>query len=851
METDPFNDIVMRNILECTRRNDPVDVTPLARLVWFQTQMESHHVIDSPKHIDFIVVLILNNMITEAVNGLRRVVGLPEVIEGTKQDAEIDLKEGFSRQNRELEAWSLLYFRYVRVDLDFHIKDLASILSIDPRQISRRIDYGFRRLCEKLGQLESEAREQNRQAWLNLRLPPSSYAEFFGRKAEREQLLNALHGDSLPRLTTVQGMTGIGKTSLVHRVVRDAIRSEPHVDIIWISVPEFATYSDLLGMVAQTVGIMDVPFQQSLETSVHGYLLRNRTLLIVDAAHQLVDVEYMLAHVESIIGDGHVIVCIRQPLDGTFSVREVHLGPLEDSAYMSMLEEYVSNRQIKALPPTSLEKIYKHAEGNPLIGKLILNRTKILPLGDVLAMLPDLTVVQEARLFDTIFEPVWRSLSTEAQRLARLMCSMDAADLPALKQMSGLNDNQLSDVLEALVDGYFVEITYEPQRYHVGSMAVQFIESQDTHDESPPELQLQQQLSYASQTNSGAQAAAIIQNLAVSGQLSYEIFDSVSLLVRRSGIWHIWRNVLATIVEKTERGEIQIEDHTLSGVYYELGTVYRWLGEYESAEDLLSTAVDLTGELGEFDVQAQACFELGKLYQLGGQHLDAYEAYQRAGSVAIRLDNPDLYRSSLLGLIDLSLLLGDVHQSTEAVGKLLDTFQDEPDGAALTAQGRILMTQGRHEQAVGYLQQALVWFVEEGNLPEQARALLRLGVSQVEAGDSESAFENLQDAKYLLDGLSDLLGQARLLTNLGSLHSTHKQWEEALGCWKEALNLQKHLNDHEGIAYTLYNLADMCWHLGRIDEAQSLLSEAAALAESLSSTRLQQAIRVHPITTDS
>ena len=101
---------------------------------------------------------LLVSIITERLNYQRRIFGL-EVLDETETRVQacdaicIDGRQRF----RELVTWSILYYLYVRVDLEFSLQELSDMLSYSPRTMRRYRTAGIQSLIQYLFWVEWHA----------------------------------------------------------------------------------------------------------------------------------------------------------------------------------------------------------------------------------------------------------------------------------------------------------------------------------------------------------------------------------------------------------------------------------------------------------------------------------------------------------------------------------------------------------------------------------------------------------------------------------------------------------------------------------------------------------------------
>ena len=134
---------------------------------------------------------------------------LPE----SKPDAQIQLRDDFSRGNERLEWYSALYFRYFS-QIDFSMENLAKTANVVPQQFRRRLNSGLSALVNELRKLEISANQMTHKPDINVPLP--EYSTLVGADLLLEKLAGMAASLKPGQILSVEGMGGIGKTALVH-----------------------------------------------------------------------------------------------------------------------------------------------------------------------------------------------------------------------------------------------------------------------------------------------------------------------------------------------------------------------------------------------------------------------------------------------------------------------------------------------------------------------------------------------------------------------------------------------------------------------------------------------------------
>jgi tetratricopeptide (TPR) repeat protein len=853
-----FDEADVRHALECLRRAEPLGESSLRSLVLVWERLEEHAATTSAA-LDVALGDLLARIIEENLSRLRCLEGLPHQPANDRQ-AEMDaLLADFACGNVELEAWSGLYYRYVRADLDLHMLDIAHRLGQDTRQVRRRLAHGLRRLTLELSEMESEARAENHRLWMRLKLPPLGYGRLFGMEEASGWLADALLGHAVPPVVALVGAGGLGKTTLAHTVVRHIIDQDRFADLAWLTLGVPTPYPALLGDLARALGAPHLGMLTALdlEAALRVRLARTPTLLVVDEADLLDDYAQAALRLGVLVEDGRALLISRQqpPADTPVQVVRVEPLPLPDMADLIRHQAHLRRvPQAQRLDEEAIEAIYHVIGGNPLAARLVVGQLAALPLERVLSDLGGLRMVDGQALFDTLFGPTWDRLSEDARQvaLAMLLLPPGAVLWRDVCAVADLPDDALDRALDELVAASLLDACGDEPRYAMHALTRRFVESQvaaepaaSAFDDLLGSAVRERQARYRVTPADVVGAMHLLRVEAVRGGQPDALVDLIAAVApsaRRSGRWAEWIDLLA---QAETRLQVDPDSAGLAAVRLEAGIAWRWLGQSERATHALEAAIAGFGERGQFVRQAEALIELGALHHQAGQTDLAYSAYRRAADTAERHQAWAVLQRALNGLARLALHNDQIGQAIALLSQALDATP-EPDPQTLSNLGVALLRAGQVERAIDAHQRALALVQRAGDLPRQARAHIRLATAYVEHGDLQAALRHLDDGLRLLRNLGDALGQARALTNLGIVYHRHGDDQAALQAWGEALALQQHLDDQVGMAYTWYNLADLHWSVGRQDAAHQAIREAHRLADRLNLPALLARIHVHP-----
>jgi len=857
-----FEDADVRAVLESFRKADHLGDTPLRQLVAVWARLDPAGPPTTPHALDTVLEQLLAEIVSDNLDRLRSVEGLAEP-EDTRVAQEEALARDFMQGSAELESWSVLHYRYIRRDLNLRGQDVSAIANIHPRQLRRRTARGVRLLTETLSEMESAARAENRQLAMWLKLPPAGYGDLFGIETALADLVERLATPGPPWLVVVRGSGGLGKSTLAHAALRRLVGDDTFGDLAWLGLDEPASYPTLLARIARELGyphLAETPLAD-LERSLRVLLSDTQTVLVLDNAEHLDDLPLVVERLAALVQPGKLLLTIRRWPGSETPAHVLTLNPLPREAIAALIQRMAGEHaiaQAEHLSGDELGQLYDVIGGNPLAARLVAGQLARLPLARVLDNPAALHTDRGLPLFDALFARTWESLGDEARQLALVLPLVppEGAFWDDLFLLAGLPETALDTAITELTSSAFLEALGPAPRYAIHHLTRRYLEQTVTQPENAPvfERLLGQALSRAlalfedesdAESAPGRKAAAWLQLLrwgaeqGVESDLLSKLVTHVAPGVRRSGQWERWVSVL-------ERARLHLPDEALGRIHLETGVALRWLGEVNGSADALEEAIAGFGERGDFVAQAEALIELGALYAGSGHMPEAVVAYRRAVAAAERFEEYDSLRRALNGLATLAMQDDAVEEALVLLRQALELAPDRPDPQTLSNLGQACLSAGRVEEAIRFQQEALAGYELAADLPNQARAHVRLASAYLSGGDYDDTRRHFEEGLALMRALGDALGQARTLANLGTAHRQEGRWNDAMSVWRDAMALQRHLGDQSGMAVTWYNLGDAQWTAGNEHAARQSLAEATRLAEAAHLSSLVKSIAEHP-----
>ena len=149
------------------------------------------------------------------------------------------------------------------------------------------------------------------------------------------------------------------------------------------------------------------------------------------------------------------------------------------------------------------------------------------------------------------------------------------------------------------------------------------------------------------------------------------------------------------------------------------------------------------------------------------------------------------------------------------------------------------------DQAVIHLSRALELYVELGQLSDQARTHLNLGIAARRQGRYQDALEQAGRGLELYRGLGDRGSEASALNNLGWCHVSMGDYARALEQCRRAVTIHEEENNRYGAAHSWDSVGYAHHHLGEYPEAIACYERSLEMWRELGDRPLEAIILDH------
>lgn len=319
----------------------------------------------------------------------------------------------------------------------------------------------------------------------------------FGIDKVMQRLQSLLADSDASSLVAIDGIGGIGKTSVAAKLVEYFAERAEYVDILWISakqqefLPEQGLQTiaqpaldeeELLNAILEQVGetlYLSVPLAEKRLTA--NQRLRDAPhLVVVDNLETVTDYEALLPIIRQLAGPTRFLLTSRRSLRAHGDVFNLSLNELGYADAVALIRHEAQQRGIDALadaPEQQLASIYEVVGGNPLALKLVIGQLCFLPLTQVLDNMQLARGREIDELYTYIYWQGWQMLDAPGRQLLLTLPLNPNSTYDELAMMSQLSDAQMQQGLAQLTELSLVEVggELETREYRLHRLTESFL----------------------------------------------------------------------------------------------------------------------------------------------------------------------------------------------------------------------------------------------------------------------------------------------------------------------------------------------------------------------------------------
>jgi DNA polymerase III delta prime subunit len=346
---------------------------------------------------------------------------------------------------------------------------------------------------------EMELRQQ-RVRQIEARLEPPTYSRLFGAAEKMAKVRAQLETGSEPWLISLEGLGGIGKTSLADALVRELACGVHFHEIGWVSArrrlfrlsggietlgdqPDLTLveWVDRLIDQFELAGLRRRSDAEKL-AGLKDFLRSQPCLVVVDNLETIADYRPLVSQLRGLVDPTKFLITTRHSLRDTSGVYSVTLRQLSRADTLALIRHEAETRGMHELAnatETEMERIHDVTGGNPLATKLIIGQIHTLSLPVALARFRAAKGRSVEELLTFIYANAWQALGQDCRRVlqAMLLVTEEGGRLEQIAAAAELDEDDTASCLQRLATLSLVSVggDLRERRYSLHQLTQTFV----------------------------------------------------------------------------------------------------------------------------------------------------------------------------------------------------------------------------------------------------------------------------------------------------------------------------------------------------------------------------------------
>jgi len=348
------------------------------------------------------------------------------------------------------------------------------------------------------GQEMALRRERVRE--IEVRLETPTYSQLFGVAEKLAEVRAQIETTSEPWLIALEGLGGVGKTSLADALVRELACHVRFREIGWVSArarlfrlsgdietvgdrPEL-TLSELVDRLIDQFGLAGLRRRSDAEklAGLTDFLRSQPSLVVVDNLEAVTDYHSLVLQLRGLVDPTKFLITTRHSLRDVSGVYSMTLRQLSRDDTFALIRHEAETRgmhELASATEAEMGQIYDVTGGNPLATKLIVGQIHTLSLPVALARFSAARARSVEELLTFIYANAWQALNQDCRRVlqALLLVAEEGGKLEQIAAAAELDQDDTADCLQRLATLSLVSVggDLKERRYSLHQLTQTFV----------------------------------------------------------------------------------------------------------------------------------------------------------------------------------------------------------------------------------------------------------------------------------------------------------------------------------------------------------------------------------------
>ncbi|MEM7130738.1 MAG: tetratricopeptide repeat protein [Chloroflexota bacterium] len=726
--------------------------------------------------------------------------------------------------------------------------------------------YSVFLLAKVLYSKEVIARKVLREKLLG-RLDPPSFVELLGTKRHVKRIHDALSSPDSPWIFSLEGLGGIGKTSLADAVMREAVNNDSFEEIAWIKASPNSITDDEGGPALAGKDFIDslanilIPHVFRYADDVYT-ILRKRLkeiphLITIDNLETDIDLECLLPLLHDLANPTKFLLTSRARTYGYPNLFHFPIPELSEEEAFQVIRLAAKDLNLTMIVESSddvLRSIYETVGGNPLALRLIIGQMHTNGLDLTLEDMRLARGVSVERLYDHIYSHVWENLDDVCRRVLLSMCVTHPGGegFDIIVGINAIDKSGIRIALDELIQASLIEARgISDKSYSIHQLTRTFLSTQ---------VLKRSQTKLAGRFQQMLVRMAIIARTRIESEEKYSRISNeardralnvLSYLLEIPETWIEGYNLLMTMAQKMEMAgyreswiqylekgvnQIGIErgDFREGTLCLEIGKLYRLMSDFETAESWLNESIKKFQKVRSKREHGYALALLATLRVQRVKYNDAERLIMVAMDLLENYTEEQAYCYFVLGNINSHKDKWVEAENNYKKSIKLWKHNDDKRRLAwgLRNLGVAVNRQKKFEEAAEFYNEAIALYTQNVDDPlGEALTQMNLGITYANQGEYNDALEEYIEAEKIFRALQNDLNLARVYNNMGIAYRSISQYTNAKSVFENSIRIWERLNNIRALVNTMYELGTTLMEQKGTTESVSMFQHALTLLD--------------------
>jgi tetratricopeptide (TPR) repeat protein len=288
--------------------------------------------------------------------------------------------------------------------------------------------------------------------------------------------------------------------------------------------------------------------------------------------------------------------------------------------------------------------------------------------------------------------------------------------------------------------------------------------------------------------------------------------------------------------EDLERGVEFITGVAQADYLLHLGEIMRRLGNTRLSMELSERALEIA-QGHDRVLEIPALNNLANIYRFIGQPRRALALFSEALSiereVGTRVNETFILQNMAVVYSDIGESQRALAMYEEVLPMMRESGDKDSETTILTNMAVIYHETGQPQRALALFEEALPIKRESGDRAGVANLLSNMAVVYNDTGQPRRALVLFEEALQIMLEIGNRVGEAQVLNNMASVYNDMGQPQRALALYEKILPIRHEVGDRGGEAGTLNNMASVYHASGQPNQALALYEEALLILQEI------------------